>query len=145
NLDDLKARVEALLKKHEKRIVIYIDDLDRLDKNEIYFIFRLVKLTGDFAYTTYVLSFDQVMVAAAIGDRFGSGNKEAGEHFLEKIIQVPLNIPKAQPKALQAFCFQLINAAIAGIDISREEMQRFGLQFTTNVLPRLKTPRLAVR
>src|SRR5690606_20402884 len=59
NLDDLKARVEALLKKHEKRIVIYIDDLDRLDKNEIYSIFRLVKLTGDFAYTTYVLSFDQ--------------------------------------------------------------------------------------
>lgn len=87
------------------------------------------------------------MVASAIGDRFGSGDKKAGENFLEKIIQVPLTIPKAQPDALKKFCFQLVNNAIKNskVELSEEEVQRFVYQFTTNILNRLTTPRLAVR
>lgn len=87
------------------------------------------------------------MVASAIGERFGSGDKKAGESFLEKIIQVPLNIPKARPDSLKKFCFSLVDNAfnINEISLTEEEVQRFVYQFTTNVLPRLTTPRLAVR
>lgn len=147
DLDKLKARIEKLLEENKKRIIIYLDDIDRLDKTEIHSIFRLVKLTGDFSYTAYILSFDQEMVASAIGERFGSGDKKAGESFLEKIIQVPLNIPKAQPDSLKKFCFSLVNNAlnINEVSLTEEEVKRFVYQFTTNVLPRLTTPRLAVR
>ncbi len=147
DLNKLKARIENLLEENKKRIIIYLDDIDRLDKTEIHSIFRLVKLTGDFSYTTYILSFDQEMVASAIGERFGSGDKKAGESFLEKIIQVPLNIPKAQPDSLKKFCFDLVENAlkINEISLTEEEVQRFVYQFTTNVLPRYTTPRLAVR
>ena len=147
DLDKLKARIEKLLEENKKRIIIYLDDIDRLDKTEIHSIFRLVKLTGDFSYTTYILSFDQEMVASAIGERFGSGDKKAGESFLEKIIQIPLNIPKAQPDSLKKFCFSLVENAlnINEISLTEKEVQRFVYQFSTNVLPRLTTPRLAVR
>lgn len=147
DLEDLKNRVDEFLSESEKRLVIFIDDIDRLDKQEIYSLFRLVKLTADFKNTTYILSFDQEMVASAIGDRFGTGDKKAGENFLEKIIQVPLTIPKAQPDALKKFCFQLVDNAInnSQIELSEEEVQRFVHQFTTNILNRLTTPRLAVR
>jgi predicted KAP-like P-loop ATPase len=147
DLDELKSRIEKLLEENKKRIIIYLDDIDRLDKSEIHSIFRLVKLTGDFSYTVYVLSFDQEMVASAIGERFGSGDKKAGESFLEKIIQVPLNIPKAQPDLLKKFCFSLVENAldINGVILAEEEVQRFVYEFTTNVLSRLTTPRLAVR
>ena len=147
DIDELKKRIEKLLEENKKRIVIYIDDIDRLDKTEIHSILRLVKLTGDFSYTTYVLSFDQHMVASAIGERFGSGDKKAGDNFLEKIIQVPLNIPKAQPDSLKKFCFKLIDNALNTNNISptEDEVRRFVYPFTTNVLPRLDTPRLAVR
>ncbi|MBA3986124.1 MAG: hypothetical protein H0X63_06035 [Flavobacteriales bacterium] len=147
NLDKLKTRIEKLLEENKKRIIIYLDDIDRLDKSEIHSIFRLVKLTGDFSYTAYILSFDQEMVASAIGERFGQGDKKAGECFLEKIIQVPLNIPKAQPDSLKKFCFKLVDNAlnINAISLTEEEVQRFVYQFTTNVLSRLTAPRLAVR
>ncbi|CCH01949.1 Phage T7 exclusion protein [Fibrella aestuarina BUZ 2] len=147
DLDVLKERIEKLLAENKKRIIIYIDDIDRLEKSEIHSIFRLVKLTGNFLYTTYVLSFDQDMVASAIGERFGSGDKRAGENFIEKIIQVPLNIPKAQPDALKKFCFELVDKVLESADISLSEndVQRFVLQFTSNILPQLSTPRLAVR
>lgn len=147
DVDKLKARIEKLLEENKKRIIIYLDDIDRLDRTEIHSIFRLVKLTGDFSYTVYILSFDQEMVASAIGERFGSGDKKAGESFLEKIIQVPLNIPKAQPDSLKKFCFSLVDKAlnINEISLTEEEVQRFVYQFSTNVLSRLTTPRLAVR
>jgi predicted KAP-like P-loop ATPase len=147
DLEDLKNRVDDFISESSKRLVIFIDDIDRLDKQEIYSLFRLVKLTADFQNTTYILSFDQDMVASAIGDRFGSGDKKAGENFLEKIIQVPLTIPKAQPDALKKFCFQLIDNAInnCNLELSKPEVERLVYQFTTNVLSRLSTPRLAVR
>jgi len=147
DLEELKNRLDEFLKESKSKLVIFVDDIDRLDKNEIYSIFRLVKLTADFTNTTYILSFDEKMVASAIGDRFGAGNKQSGQNFLEKIIQVPLQIPQAQIDALKKYCFELVDKAINEntLDISKEEIQRFVNAFSYNVLLRLKTPRLAVR
>jgi len=50
-LDDLRKRVEALLGETGKRVVVLIDDIDRLDCREIQAIFRLVKLSAGFAQT----------------------------------------------------------------------------------------------
>lgn len=146
-LEEFKERVDEFLNESSNKIVITIDDIDRLDKQEIYTLFRLVKLTADFSNTTYILSFDEAMVAAAIGERFGAGDKNSGMSFLEKIIQIPLTIPKAQPEALKKFCFDMVNNAIdaATITLTEIEVQRFVYQFSTNILPRLNTPRLAVR
>lgn len=147
NVEELKERVDEFLTESTSKIVIFVDDIDRLDKQEIYTLFRLVKLTADFSNTTYILSFDETMVAAAIGERFGAGDKNSGMSFLEKIIQVPLTIPQAQPEALKKFCFSMVDSAINGAQIKLSEAltQRFVFQFTTNILSRLNTPRLAVR
>lgn len=147
NLEDFKERVDGFLSESSKRLVIFIDDIDRLDKQEISVLFRLIKLTADFSKTIYILSFDETMVAASIGERFGNGDVKAGENFLEKIIQVPLVIPKAQPDALKKFCIDLLNNAleINNIDLTQDEANKFVYQFSNNILPRLDTPRLAVR
>jgi predicted KAP-like P-loop ATPase len=147
DLEELKNRLDEFLKESKCKLVIFVDDIDRLDKNEIYSLFRLVKLTADFTNTTYILSFDEKMVASAIGDRFGAGNKQSGQNFLEKIIQVPLQIPQAQIDALKKYCFELVDKAINenSLDISKEEIQRFVNAFSYNILLRLKNPRLAIR
>jgi hypothetical protein len=147
NLEDWKNEIDDFLKESTSKLVIFVDDIDRLDKQEIYSLFRLVKLTGDFSNTTYILSFDEMMVASAIGERFGAGNELSGQNFLEKIIQVPLKIPQAQITALKTYCFELVDKAIdeSAIKLSQSEEQRFVYQFSESILLRLKTPRLAVR
>lgn len=147
NIDTLKARIEKIIIDSKRKVVIFIDDIDRLDKEEIFSIFRLVKLNADFANTTYILSFDDEMVSTAIGEKFGTGDSVAGQNFLEKIIQVPLRIPPAQTEALKTFCFDLINAAFDSnkIELSKDNGGRFVLNFTRYVIRRLKTPRLAIR
>lgn len=146
-LEEFKERVDGLLTESSHRLVIFIDDIDRLDKQEISTLFKLIKLTADFSKTIYILSFDESMVAASIGERFGNGDIKAGENFLEKIIQVPLVIPKAQPEALKKFCIELLNKSlqINKIDLNQDEANRFVYQFSSNILSRLDTPRLAVR
>jgi predicted KAP-like P-loop ATPase len=146
-IETFKKRVNQFLIDSKNKLVIIIDDIDRLDKKEMYAIFRLVKLTADFSKTTYILSFDNNMVAAAIGDQFGEGGIKSGDSFLEKIIQVPLNLPKAQPDALKNFSIELIESAFSvnTLSITKEEWEEFINQFTTNVLSKIGTPRLALR
>lgn len=147
DLEALKNRLDEIIIRSKKKLVIFIDDLDRLDKNEIYSVLRLVKLTADFTNTTYVLSFDETAVSKSIEEKFGSTNLNAGRNFLEKIIQVPLALPKAQPDALRDYCFEMINnmLIINNLNLPDEEEKRFALLFTSHLLNKFDTPRSIVR
>ena len=112
DVEEQKRRIEKFLEEEKKRVVIFVDDIDRLDKKEIQTIFKLIKLTGDFSFTSYVLAFDEKMVAKAIGENYEDGGEQAGKNFLEKIIQVPLRLPKAQTTALKKFCFKQVDNAV---------------------------------
>lgn len=143
----LKFKVNEVIKDTGKRFVVVIDDIDRLDKNEIHAIFRLVKLSADFSNTTYILSFDEKMVAAAIGDRFGAGGMAAGMSFLEKIIQVPLRIPIVRRQVIENFCMEQIQEILKSNNILLNDRERtkFTRNFIDAILPKLLTPRLATR
>lgn len=155
DVDKLRSRLEELLVKSGKRVVVIIDDIDRLEKTQIHTVFRLVKLTADFKHTAYLLAFDDVMVARAMGEVFESGAEDvagdrplqAGLNFLEKIIQVPLRLPRARPDALLKFCFERVDEVLtnAGLNLPEAEAQRLGNALRSAILPRLTTPRLAVR
>ncbi len=147
DLEDLKNRIEAILNEEKKRVVVLMDDIDRLDKDEIQAVFRLVKLSADFFYTAYVLAFDDDMVAAALGDRYPGGCGESGRGFLEKIVQVPLHLPPADQMSLRDFCFQLINEVIGSTSTSltKEQADAFARHFVDGIEPRLNTPRMCKR
>jgi predicted KAP-like P-loop ATPase len=80
-IERLRERLRKKLCDNQKRIVILLDDPDRLDDGELFSLFRLVKLTADFEYTTFVLAMDYDAVAMAVGHRFGS--EDQGRRFLQ--------------------------------------------------------------
>jgi predicted KAP-like P-loop ATPase len=147
DVEQLKERVNYFLKESEKKVVVIIDDIDRLDKQELFALFKLIKLTGDFSNTYYLLSFDDEMVASSIGERFAEGNKNSGHNFLEKIIQVPLRIPKALSNDLLNYTFELINEVlkVSKIDLKQDIEATVGYQISQNLLLKINTPRLAIR
>jgi predicted KAP-like P-loop ATPase len=147
DVEQLKERVNYFLKESEKKVVVIIDDIDRLDKQELFALFKLIKLTGDFSNTYYLLSFDDEMVASSIGERYAEGNKISGHNFLEKIIQVPLRIPKALSNDLLNYAFELINEVlkVSEIDLEQDIASTIGYQISQNLLLKINTPRLAIR
>ena len=145
DINDFKSRTEALLKDSQKRVLLLIDDVDRLDKTEIHALFRLVKLTADFKYTSYILAFDKDIVASSLQDRYSTSQGDSGEAFLEKIIQVPLHLPYIDKQTLRSFCFQGVDTALelANIRLTEEQVQDFARNFARAFDSCITTPRKA--
>lgn len=85
----IKAELNELLKNQKHKIIIIIDNISRLYDYEIKQIFQIVKSMGDYANTAYLLAFDKEYVVHAINQIDGAG----GEEFVEKIVQLPFDIP----------------------------------------------------
>jgi hypothetical protein len=103
SLETLKADINRVIKKAGTKLLIIIDDSDRLNNEEVENTLRLVKLTADFCNTTYLIGLNHKMVAEAIGQRYPGSTAEAGAQFLEKIVQVPLHLPPIQPTQLRRY------------------------------------------
>lgn len=145
-LEDVRKRIENFLNEENKRIVILMDDIDRLDRGEIQNIFKLVKLSADFNHTAYVLAFDEEMVSAALGEKYGTGgSRDAGRSFLEKIVQVPLYLPTADKLSLRKFFFDCVDEVLreTGVRLSEDEAQAFVVHFVYGIEIKLQTPRIA--
>ena len=89
NLQKSKDQIIEKMKAEEIKIIVSIDDIDRLSEEEIIAVFQLVKALADFPNTVYVLSFDYDVVVQALS-KVQHGD---GKEYLEKIIQVPFEIP----------------------------------------------------
>ena len=66
-----------------------VDDIDRLEAEEMRQLFTVIKALADFPNVIYLLAFDQAVVVQAIEKYSGM----PGQAYLEKIIQVPFVVP----------------------------------------------------
>jgi predicted KAP-like P-loop ATPase len=55
----LKDSMSQLLLEKKKRVLVVIDDIDRLTPDEVRQLFTVIKALGDFPYITYLLAFDR--------------------------------------------------------------------------------------
>nr|WP_321227143.1 P-loop NTPase fold protein [uncultured Psychroserpens sp.] len=101
-LEILKNKVNKALSEANYKIIVFIDDLDRLDKDEIFTILKLIKLNGSFDNFIYLVTLDSEQVAKAISQRYGTDTND-GKLFLEKIINIPIHLPRIEEEDLQLF------------------------------------------
>ncbi len=143
SVEELRDRLRDGLGRSPKRIVVFIDDIDRLDADEVAALFRLIKACADFPNVVYLLAFDRDMVATALGDRLAGGGVEAGRRFLEKIIQIPLTMPSATISDLDRACKRGVQTVLdrAGIVPNDQDILRWNWAFREGVSRRLRTPR----
>ena len=115
NLEQIRDELNKLLRELSNKIIVIIDDIDRLTPTEIRQIFQLVKKLGDFPNTIYFLSFDQQVVLNAFKEIHKGFEKE----YLEKIVQIPFEIPPISKEDLYRLLFARIDQII--IDIPEEK------------------------
>ena len=90
------------------RIVVFIDDLDRLIPQRAVEFLEALKLFLDIEGCVYVLACDYQVVAQGLRQKFGVGEADLkGRSFFDKIIQVPFNMPISQYNA-QNFCENML-------------------------------------
>lgn len=119
SLEKIKLRINEYLKSLNKKIVIIVDDIDRLTDQETEFIFRLTKGIADFDNLIYILLYDKSIVAKSLQ----TFKKEDGEKYLEKIVQYSLHVPKPHRLTLDKLLFQKLDEIIE--NLKQEENQIF--------------------
>ncbi len=142
---EARKELSNLLENSKRRIIVFVDDIDRLERREIQTLFRLIRLSADFPKIVYLLAFDDEVVSASLGDAYGDGGAEAGRKFLEKIVQVPLRLPPADSSALRDIVFRSCERVLdgAGITISSTEAGRIANAITGGFSGLIRTPRQA--
>jgi hypothetical protein len=102
SLSASRRQVVELLKQAERRIVVVVDDLDRLPPSDLASMIQAIKAVADFPNLVYLLAYDPKTTAAALKTALRLPGDE-GRKYLEKIVQLPLHIPEVPAFRMQAF------------------------------------------
>lgn len=145
SIEQLRSDIAKEMEKLDKNIVIVIDDIDRLDSNEIRLIFKLVNLTLSFPHIVFVLAYDEGVVCAALRDVQGI----RGERYLEKIIQLPITLPRLSSKQKTELAQKNIARCIESMPLYSQQdaigQSMLAKVFQYLIYPSLETPRQALR
>jgi len=117
DLHAIKTELSKLLEAYPRKLLVVIDDIDRLNKNEIRMVFQLIKSLADFPNTVYLLSFDRHVVYDALSD----SHSYFGKDYLDKIIQIPIEVPKLTGEEINDVLVSGINELLTKTGISTED------------------------
>lgn len=125
DLEASKKFLEKYLLDINKKIIVVIDDLDRLTNIQIRETFQLVKQVADFPNLIYILSMDREVVARALTEV----QNIDGNDYLEKIVQIPFEIPKIEKDKLQ----NILNSKIEKIIESNSDLIEININYWSKV------------
>lgn len=137
-----KATITCALAKISKPVVVFVDDLDRLDPAEAVEVLRLVRAVADFPNVIYILAYDLDVLSSNIESTLKISD---GESFLEKIIQVSFRVPNADPFDLKNWFGIEVIDFFKSWNLSEEATERLH-QLLNIIAPSwLDTPRDIIR
>ena len=98
--ESLAVRIRDMLERldRDQRLVVVIDDVDRLLHNEIIELIRLIRTNCNFPKVTYLVLADQRHVEIALGCEIVGNHKDdqisVGHEYLEKIFPISFQLPR---------------------------------------------------
>lgn len=87
-------KASKLIARSHKKILIVVDDVDRLQKDELSSLLKTIRLLGRFPNIHYLMAYDEASLSEIFsGSSLDQNSQNIAERFLEKIVQFPIAIP----------------------------------------------------
>ena len=116
DIENLKREINRELRKIDFKVIIIIDDIDRLDSKETLQILKLVKSVGDFPNLIYILPFDKKKVVQLEG---------IDNEYLEKIIQIEIDLPPVSAMEIQTILTERLKKTLIAFNIGEWSEKRW--------------------
>lgn len=100
--------VNEKLKYRSQTLIIAVDDIDRLVKEEVLEVLKLVRNTANFRNIVYVVTYDRSYVEETLKE-YGISNSEK---YLEKIFNVPFLLPEKSIERKKALYKEILQKNI---------------------------------
>jgi len=119
DIAQMREIISDKIKSEDKKMIIVIDDIDRLHKPEILFIFKVIQTVFNFDHLIYVLNFDEARINKIFKEEFATD-----VNYLDKIIQTKINVPQIDVQLMQQIGKTSIRNMIAYYDVRIVDTKR---------------------
>ena len=136
-----KKKLSDKLAELPKPVIVFIDDLDRLEREEVFEVLRLIRNTADLSNLIYVVAYDKAYVRQVLEQK-NIGNALA---YLEKIFPVEVCLPKVEKYLIWNVLQSEICAPASSAEFAKQLFQDFNTEDVALVLRILSTYRRAKR
>ncbi|WP_156377517.1 KAP family P-loop NTPase fold protein [Sphingopyxis sp. Root1497] len=140
SLSTLKVDLAKALEALGHRIIVTIDDLDRLEPSETLEVLRLARSVADLPNVVYLICYDSEVIARNIKH---AANVDDGHAFLEKVVQLTIMVPQPETFQLRYWFAEELNALCG--DLSDEARTRLRTVADQEGGKQLRTPRAVNR
>lgn len=108
-------------------VIVFIDDIDRLEREEVFEVLRLIRNTADMSNIIYVAAYDKEYVTCVLNEK----KIKDAHSYLEKIFNVEVHLPKIE----DYFIWEDLKAEINKQDCTEKNISR-GLFKAFNIYDR---------
>lgn len=141
SLKERHDKVDDLLLRTRKRFVIIIDDMDRLDNQEVMEVLRLIRNTANFPGLIFVAAYDKNYLCNALKESRILNQ----EKYLEKIFDLELMLPKIEQIRLRTQLETAFRDGLANFVLTQTEIDDLYQQITDMIYsPTIQNKKLSI-
>ncbi len=126
-IDAFRKEYGEILSELDRPLVVIIDNLDRcLPKNAI----NTLEAIRQFLFltnTAFLIAADEEMIRSSVADYFKGALSRHQIDYLDKLIQIPIRVPKAGVREIRSYLFMLY-AIDQGLAVEKLDAIRDGLE-----------------
>ncbi len=139
SLQHTKEKLHAALEELDRPLILFVDDLDRLDRDELVAVLRSVRLVSDLPNLTQVLAYDRTQLASTLFPNDETGSR-ARDH-LGKVVNCELSIGTPPTDLVERLLSRALEPFIESLGGSAELFQDPESR-SLNLAEALPTPRV---
>lgn len=98
DLSTLKKEIEEILYQTDKKIIVVIDDIDRIQGEEIFNLLKLIGIIANFPNIVNIVAYDKTYICDNLNTYFNSNN---AEKYIQKIIPFEFPLPQISNENMQ--------------------------------------------
>lgn len=141
----LRKSIGRILKKKNRNILVIIDDLDRLDSQELMEVFKLIRSVGSIPRIHYLLSYDESVILQLLANStfIKEINGIEASNYLEKIVQVTFPVPPLRDGQILAVFDERLKLLTEAMNFEPDptELRELEIFFRQSIIKHIATPR----
>ncbi len=110
-----------------KPIIVYVDNLDRCTPINAIHTLEAIRLFLFLSKTAFIIAADEEMIRSAVSEYHKGATDRHQTDYLDKLIQVPVNVPKPGVLEVRAYLYMLVSSN-ASLSTENLELLRLSLE-----------------
>ncbi|MDN8644786.1 P-loop NTPase fold protein [Stenotrophomonas indicatrix] len=111
HIDAFRDEFQKLLAGLKKTLVVFVDNLDRCLPEQTIHTLEALRLFLFMEQSAFVVAADEDMVRHSVSQHFDGANERHVTDYLDKLIQIPVRVPRLGVTEIRAYLFMLFAEA----------------------------------